>query len=338
MVRWRGRRQSDNVEDRRSESGRRGLPFPFPRGGEGGRGINFPLPGGRAGRGAGIGITGFLIILALMLLFGVDPRVLTEDGAPGTQTGRETINFPDLEIPGLPGGDATANPQAREVPKPAPGASEGEELARYVGVILADTEDVWNRIFQSFGQRYREPKLVLFSDFTRTRCGAGMAAMGPFYCPLDQTVYIDLGFYRQLRRQFGAPGDFAQAYVIAHEVGHHVQVLLGIADKVRQAQRGMGGRRSNALQVRMELQADCLAGVWANRIDREKGILEDGDIQEGLRAAAAIGDDTIQRRTQGRVVPDAFTHGTSEQRVRWFRRGLENGRLEACDTFRAARI
>lgn len=341
MVRWRGRRQSDNVEDRRGESGRRGVPFPFPRG-QGGRGINFPVPGGRAGRGAGIGITGFLIILGLMLLFGVDPRVLTEGGAPGqgpdTQTSRETVNFPDLDIPGLPGGNAPASPRAREVPKPGSGASEDDELARYVGVILADTEDVWKQVFQSFGQRYREPTLVLFSDFTRTRCGAGMAAMGPFYCPLDQTVYVDLGFYRELRRKFGAPGDFAQAYVIAHEVGHHVQTLLGIADKVRQAQGGMSSRRSNALQVRMELQADCLAGVWANRIDREKGILEDGDIEEGLRAAAAIGDDTIQRRTQGRVVPDAFTHGTSEQRVRWFRRGLENGRLEACDTFRAAQL
>jgi len=299
--------------------------------------MRIPMPRGRAGRGTGLGITGFLIILALMLLFGVDPRILLDGGGPAPQSNRE-ISFPDLNIPGLPGTDETERTSARKLPQPAPGRRSDDELAQYVSVILADTEDVWRQVFRSFGQQYREPKLVIFSNYTNTRCGGGLAAMGPFYCPLDQTVYIDLGFYRQLRTQFGAPGDFAQAYVIAHEVGHHVQTLLGIAGKVRTAQQSAGGRQSNALQVRMELQADCLAGFWANRIDREKGILEEGDIEEGLRAASAIGDDTIQRRTQGRVVPDAFTHGTSEQRVRWFRKGLESGQIEACDTFRAERL
>ncbi|RIA56004.1 KPN_02809 family neutral zinc metallopeptidase [Dichotomicrobium thermohalophilum] len=335
MVRWRGRRQSENIEDRRGQPGRRGFPFPFP-GSRRGRGMRIPLPRGRAGRSSGLGILGILVILGLLLLLGVDPRVILTGGAPGPQADREAT-FPDLNIPGLPDADETTRAQ-RQVPKPGTGSRSDDELARFVGVILADTEDVWRKAFQSFGRTYREPKLVLFSGYTRTRCGAGMAAMGPFYCPLDETVYIDLSFYRQLRQQFGAPGDFAQAYVIAHEVGHHVQTLLGIADTVRQAQQSVGGRQANALQVRMELQADCLAGVWANRIDREKGILEEGDIEEGLRAASAIGDDTIQRRTQGRVVPDAFTHGTSEQRVRWFRHGLESGQLQACDTFRAARL
>ncbi len=336
MVRWRGRRQSDNIEDRRGQS-RRGFPFPFPPG-QSGRGMRIPLPRGRAGRGSGIGIVGILVILGLMLLLGVDPRAILTGGGPEPQTNRDTVSFPDLDIPGLPGSDGTDALPRRQLPEPGRGARSDDDLARFVGVILADTEDVWRKAFQSFGQKYREPTLVLFSGYTRTRCGAGMAAMGPFYCPLDQTVYIDLSFYRQLREQFGAPGDFAQAYVIAHEVGHHVQTLLGIAEKVQRAQQGVGGRQANALQVRMELQADCLAGVWANRIDRDKSILEEGDIEEGLRAASAIGDDTIQRRTQGRVVPDAFTHGTSEQRMRWFRRGLESGQLQACDTFRAARL
>jgi predicted metalloprotease len=298
--------------------------------------MRIPLPRGRAGRGSGVGIIGILVILGLMLLLGIDPRAILTSGGPGPQSGRE-VAFPDLNIPGLPDANETADGQ-RQLPKPVTGARSDDQLAQFIGVILADTEDVWRKAFQSFGRDYRDPKLVLFSGYTSTRCGGGLAAMGPFYCPLDETVYIDLSFYRQLRQQFGAPGDFAQAYVIAHEVGHHVQTLLGIADKVRQAQQSVGGRQANALQVRMELQADCLAGVWANRIDREKGILEEGDIEEGLRAASAIGDDTIQRRTQGRVVPDAFTHGTSEQRVHWFRRGLQSGELRACDTFRAERL
>ncbi len=342
MVRWRGRRESENVEDRRGQSGRRGFPFPFPRG-RSGRGMRLPLPQGRAGRGTGLGITGILVLIGLMLLFGIDPRVLLDGGVSVPQTQRPSGDptrspFPDLDIPRLPGQGETTRPSTRTVDKPSGRTGSDDDLASYVKVILADTEDVWTKLFRSFGQSYRKPTLVLFSGYTQTRCGAGMAAMGPFYCPLDQNVYIDLSFYRKLRQQFGAPGDFAQAYVIAHEVGHHVQTLLGIAEKVQGAKQRMGQRQANALQVRMELQADCFAGVWANRIDREKGVLEKGDIEEGLRAASAIGDDTIQRRTQGRVVPDAFTHGTSEQRVRWFRRGLESGRVETCDTFRAERL
>jgi len=332
MVRWRGRRKSENVEDRRGQRSGRRFPFPFPRG-RSGRGMRFPIPRGGARRGSGIGIIGILVIIGVMLLFGIDPRMLLEGTGPGQQTGRDTASFPKLDIPGLPGSEETARTRNREMRRPTSGADD--DLATYVSVILADTEDVWTDVFRSFGQTYRKPTLVLFSGYTNTRCGAGMAAMGPFYCPLDQKVYIDLSFYKQLRDRFGAPGDFAQAYVIAHEVGHHVQTLLGITEKVQAAKTRVSTRQANAIQVRMELQADCFAGLWANRIDREKGILEEGDIEEGLRAASAIGDDTIQRRTQGRVVPDAFTHGSSEQRMRWFRRGLQSGQVQACDTFQA---
>ena len=194
-------------------------------------------------------------------------------------------------------------------------------------------EDFWKQEFQSFGKRYEEPRLVLFSRATPTACGTGQSAMGPFYCPLDRKVYIDLAFYEELKRRFHAPGDFAQAYVVAHEVGHHVQNLLGIADKVQQLKTQSDERRSNALQVRMELQADCLAGVWAKRIDASKNRLQPGDIEEGLNAASQIGDDMIQKQTMGRVVPDAFTHGSSAQRVRWFKRGFESGQMQQCDTF-----
>lgn len=202
-------------------------------------------------------------------------------------------------------------------------------------VVLADNEDVWTRLFQASGRRYEEPTLVMFEGMTQTSCGPGLAAMGPFYCPLDRKVYIDLNFYEQMRTQFGAGGDFAQAYVIAHEVGHHVQNLLGTAERVQNYKQQVSEREANAVQVRMELQADCYAGVWANLADRAKGILEQGDIEEGLQAASAIGDDNIQKQTQGRVVPDAFTHGSSEQRVRWFKRGFESGDPAGCDTFNA---
>jgi predicted metalloprotease len=216
-------------------------------------------------------------------------------------------------------------------------AAQNDEMARFVRRVLADTEDVWERVFQAAGRRYEKPKLVLFSGATETECGIGQSAMGPFYCPLDRNVYIDLDFYRVLKERFRAPGDFAQAYVIAHEIGHHVQTLLGVADKVQAAkqralQRG-DEATANAYQVRMELQADCLAGVWASLNDQVKGRLQPGDIEAGLNAAAQIGDDTMQRRSQGRVVPESFTHGSSEQRVRWFRKGLESGRMQACDTF-----
>lgn len=211
-------------------------------------------------------------------------------------------------------------------------------MGTFIKRVLADTEDVWNRVFQSFGKDYKEPRLVLFSGATPTACGTGMSAMGPFYCPLDQKIYVDLSFYEQLKRRFQAPGDFAQAYVIAHEVGHHVQMLLGIAEKVQSLKSRMSERDSNALQVRMELQADCLAGVWANLNHQLNKRLEQGDIEEGLNAASAIGDDMIQRKTQGHVVPDAFTHGSSAQRVRWFRKGFEGGQMQVCDTFSASSL
>jgi predicted metalloprotease len=229
------------------------------------------------------------------------------------------------DLPGLPG-------------KPGVGQSS-DAMGKFVRQVLADNEDVWSRVFQSAGKQYQKPTLVLFSGATPTACGPGQSAMGPFYCPLDQKIYVDLSFYDVMKRRFGASGDFAQAYVISHEIGHHVQNLLGIADAVQQAKMQAGSQaESNALQVRMELQADCLAGVWASLNEQVKSRLEPGDIEEGLNAAAAIGDDMIQRRTQGYVVPDAFTHGSSAQRVRWFRRGLESGQVRACDTFSSPKV
>ena len=334
MVRWRGNRERDNVEDRRGERGPGGFPFPMGRGG----GFRIPLPGGGGGRkGGGIGIMGILIIVGLMFLFGIDPRVILQ-GGPQPSTGGSGAQFPDIQLPGsksqptrIPG--SNTGPQAQ-----APKSQDRDDLARYVSVILGYTEDVWHQIFRQLGHTYREPKLVLFSGGVRSGCGVGMAQMGPFYCPLDQKLYIDLSFYQEMKQRFGASGDFAQAYVIAHEVGHHVQTLFGISEKVQRAKSRMSQRQGNELQVRMELQADCFAGVWANHADRARQILEQGDIEEGLNAASAIGDDNIQKRTQGHVVPDAFTHGSSKQRVRWFRRGLESGDIHQCDTFNAASL
>ena len=311
-------RESRNVEDRRGEGG--GGMF-------GGGGI--PIPTG--GRG-GFSITTLLIIGALMLLFGVNPLEMLggggvdmsrvpqmprmDQGQPQRVPGREG------NIPGLPGGP----PQGNTVPGQ-------DELGRFTRRVLADTEDVWGKVFAAAGQRYEEPKLVMFTRSTRTACGRGLAEMGPFYCPLDRKIYVDLSFYEELRRKFQAPGDFAQAYVIAHEVGHHVQTILGVADKVQQMKEAYP-REANQIQVRMELQADCLAGVWANLNHQLHNRLQPGDIEEGLNAAARIGDDMIQRQTQGYVVPESFTHGTSAQRVRWFKVGYESGNMQSCDTFR----
>jgi predicted metalloprotease len=305
-MRWRGREGSENVEDRRGQPGRRRIPFPFPRGGFPGRGRPIPIPRGRAG---GIGLVGLLVILGLMFFLGVDPRVVLENG----------------------GGPISVGEGPRQPSRPA--SPEEQELKQFVSVVLKTTEDVWSQRFQASGRRYTKPTLVLFRGATGSRCGTGVTQMGPFYCPIDQKVYIDLSFYDDLKNRFRAPGDFAQAYVIAHEIGHHVQTLLGITEQVTRARARSSERESNALQVRMELQADCLAGLWAHHAQRELQIVEPGDIDEALNAAAAIGDDRIQKRTQGYVVPDAFTHGTSEQRVRWFRRGFESGRFEACDAF-----
>jgi predicted metalloprotease len=306
-------RESEHVEDRRGQGGGR-----FPRGG------GIPIPIGRGG----MSIATLLIIGAVCLLLGINPLPLLfgTDGIPDmpnlprTQTGQRS----PIDIPGLPG-QTPVKPQA-------------DEMSRFVRRVLADTEDVWERLFQAAGRQYQKPTLVLFTGATRSACGAGVADMGPFYCPLDRKIYVDLDFYRVLKDRFGAPGDFAQAYVIAHEVGHHVQTLLGISEKVQGLKQRGDERQANALQVRMELQADCLAGVWASINDQLRSRLQPGDIEEGLRAAAAIGDDTLQRRTQGYVVRESFTHGSSEQRVRWFKRGLETGQTKACDTFNNAQL
>ncbi|WP_028310047.1 KPN_02809 family neutral zinc metallopeptidase [Derxia gummosa] len=213
-----------------------------------------------------------------------------------------------------------------------------DQLARFVAVVLADTEDVWHAQFRALGRDYREPKLRLFTGREPTACGTGQAAMGPFYCPADEKVYIDLGFYDTMRRQLGAPGDFAQAYVIAHEVGHHVQHLLGISDKVQSMRARASETQANALSVRLELQADCLAGLWAHHAERTKHLLEPGDIDEALNAATQIGDDTLQHHARGTVVPESFTHGSGKQRLTWFRKGFETGRLGDCDTFRKGAV
>ncbi len=310
-MRWRGREGSENVEDRRDESdGGGGFNFPFPRGGGGfpggGPGIRLPT-----GRGGGIGIIGFLIIIGLMFFFGIDPRVIFDEGGNG-------------------GGISTGQ-GPREASRPA--SARDDELKQFVSVVLKTTEDVWSREFQAMGRTYTDPKLVLYRGGIRSGCGTGISQMGPFYCPLDHKVYIDLSFYDDLKNRFGASGDFAQAYVIAHEVGHHVQTLLGLSDKVMAARARASERAGNAIQVRMELQADCYAGIWAHDAQNQLKIVEPGDIEEALNAAAAIGDDRIQRETQGYVVPDAFTHGSSKQRVSWFHKGFDSGRMDACDTF-----
>ena len=235
----------------------------------------------------------------------------------------------------LGGGGMPALEQSAPVAHKAPA---DDQMARFVSKVLASTEDTWTEVFRANGRQYEKPKLVLFSGATPTACGTGQTAMGPFYCPGDHKVYIDLVFYRELKDRFKAPGEFAQAYVIAHEVGHHVQNLLGIADKVHGAQQRAGKAEANALSVRMELQADCLAGVWGKRTDTMKGVLEPGDLEAALTAASAIGDDRLQQQSQGRIVPESFTHGSSAQRVRWFKMGFESGDMNQCNTFKAAQL
>jgi predicted metalloprotease len=258
---------------------------------------------------AGGGLGTILLVVAAMFL-GVDPSVILDTGGPDT-----------------------APPAQRA---PATTSPEEERLVEFVKVVLADTEDTWHAVFRQQGGSYREPRLVLFSGAVDSACGTAQSAMGPFYCPADQKVYLDLGFFRDLKERLGAPGDFAQAYVIAHEVGHHVQDLLGVSAQVQARRRRVGRSEGNRLSVRLELQADCYAGIWGYHADRTRRILEQGDIEEGLNAAAAIGDDRLQRRAQGHVVPDSFTHGSSAQRVEWFRRGLESGDPNQCNTFAAA--
>jgi hypothetical protein len=258
---------------------------------------------------AGGGI-GTLAIVLIALFFGVDPSVLLQ---------------------GTTSVDTTPPPESRQ-------ADTNDEMRDFVSRVLGSTERTWGDIFRRSGRDYQAPKLVLFSGAVDSACGFARAASGPFYCPRDAKVYIDLSFYRELRERFKAPGDFAQAYVIAHEVGHHVQNQLGIMQQMMERQSQSNQREANALSVRLELQADCLAGIWANTANRERRILEEGDIEEGLNAAAQIGDDRMQKRAQGYVVPDGFTHGSAEQRVRWFRRGLEGGELSQCNTFTAGQV
>jgi len=260
--------------------------------------------------GVGISLGGVLFLVVLSLL-GINP------------------------LPFL--GVATKQPevQMQQTAEPYQESAQEAKLREMTAVVLADTEETWHAILPQYNVQYVEPTLVLFTGAVQSGCGTAESAMGPFYCPLDQKVYIDMSFYDELSQRFGAPGDFAQAYVIAHEVGHHVQNLVGTAKQVHEAQQSVGKVQANELSVRMELQADCFAGVWANHAAQSRQLLEAGDVEEGLNAASAIGDDRLQRETQGRVVPDAFTHGSSEQRVRWFRKGLEAGTPDACDTFAA---
>jgi uncharacterized protein len=261
--------------------------------------------GTRLGRAGGIGL-GTVVLALIAAYFGVDPGVVLQNAQQSAPVQQEEVPYQE----------SATEAQAREL----------------VTVVLADTEDAWGRIFAASGLAYEQPKLVLFSEAVKTGCGIGQAASGPFYCPADRNVYIDLTFYQELQQRFGAPGDFAQAYVIAHEIGHHVQTLMGISEKTQAARSRMSDAESNALSVRQELQADCFAGLWAHNAEASRPFLESGDIEEGLNAASAIGDD---RLTKGRAPPESFTHGTSEQRVRWFKRGLESGSVNECDTFGA---
>ncbi len=282
-MRWEGRRQSSNVEDRR---------------------------GSRIGKGVGIGGIGTVLVILFALYTGQDPTALL-NGVEQMSGGGQTEQGPYQES-----------------------ASEAQ-LREFTGFVLADTEETWNAIFTASGRQYVEPKLVLFSGVVESACGTAQSAVGPFYCPGDQKVYIDLSFYEDLQQKLGAGGDFAQAYVVAHEVGHHVQTLLGISERNQAARQRASEVEANALSVKQELQADCFAGIWANSADRSRQLLEAGDVEEGLNAASAIGDDRLQKQSQGYVSPDSFTHGSSEQRVRWFRRGFESGNVNQCDTFAA---
>ena len=265
-----------------------------------------------SGRGLAGGGIGAIVLALVAMYFGVDPSVV--------------LNQAGNLAP------------AQEEQQQATFSPEEEKLKEFMSVVLADTEDVWGTLFQGSGQQYRQPKLVLFSGSVQSACGFAEAAMGPFYCPGDNKLYLDMSFFNDLARRHDAPGDFAQAYVVAHEVGHHVQTLLGISEQVHTARSRAGEAGGNAMQVKMELQADCFSGVWAHHAHKQRQILEPGDTEEALAAAAGVGDDRLQKQTRGYVVPDSFTHGSSEQRMRWFSRGLQSGDPGQCDTFKAARL
>lgn len=283
-MRWRGREQSSNVEDRRGMS---------------------------AGRVGGIGGVGAIIVTLIALYLGKDPTALLQ------------------ELEQVAPGDSQQSGQASNYQESAQEAEARQVLA----VVLRDTEKTWGEIFANGGQRYQEPKLVMFTGAVQSACGTAQSAVGPFYCSGDNQVYIDLSFYDDLKSRFGAPGDFAQAYVIAHEVGHHVQNLLGTSGKVHAARQNSSEAQANAMSVRLELQADCYAGIWAHHADASRQLLESGDVEEGLAAATAIGDDRLQMQSRGYVAPESFTHGSSAQRVSWFKRGLQSGQVASCDTF-----
>jgi predicted metalloprotease len=313
-MRWRGRRTSSNIEDRRDSS-------PGDFAGFGGLG----RAGGRRG--------GLLRLVPILFRFlGVKGTIVV---VLGFMAYSYYIGGGLVELPGVPGGNTKQiGSSTHSNTGVTVSAAEGE-LSQFVSVVLADTEEAWHGLFEEQGQRYREPKLVLFRSAVNSACGRGQAAMGPFYCPTDQKIYLDLGFFSELRERHDAPGDFAQAYVIAHEVGHHVQTLMGISTKVQEKKHALNKVQANQLTVKQELQADCFAGIWAHNADRSRQLLEAGDIEEGLNAASAIGDDRLQKQSLGYVRPETFTHGSSEQRVHWFKTGLEKGSLEACNTFAA---
>ena len=303
-MKWRGRQQSSNIEDRRGQrtggfGGLGGSPF--------GRGGGFRIPTGRGSRGGMGSLLGIVVVLGIIWF----------------ATGTNPIDI-------LTGGSSTGSSASSSGQLPTSG--EQAELREFVGVVVKETEDLWTEVFQASGEDYPEPNVVLFTDAVNTACGAADSSTGPFYCPGDQKVYIDLSFYDQLREQFGAPGDFAQAYVLAHEVGHHIQNITGVLPEFNQRRASMSQEEANAYSVRVELQADCFAGVWASYAGQED-LLENGDIEEALNAANQIGDDTLQERMQGFAVPKTFNHGTSEQRKTWFERGYRSGNPGECDTF-----
>ena len=299
---WRGKRKSNNVDDRR---GQKLSSF--------------------GGSGGGSGMLRFIPVVYRLLGFKGTAILVACAGAYGLFSGN---------LSGMLGGSGMQASQSANLPnQPVQQTAAEKEQVDFVSVVLADTEQTWTEIFKQQGQVYKEPRLVLFRNSVKSACGMGQAAMGPFYCPGDQQVYIDLSFFDQLKNQFKAPGDFAQAYVIAHEVGHHIQTLTGTSRKVHTAKGKLSEVDANKLSVKQELQADCYAGVWAYHANTQRNMLESGDVEEGLRAATAIGDDTLQKQSQGQVSPDSFTHGSSAQRVKWFKIGIENGDVSRCDTF-----
>ena len=304
-MRWKGNRRSHNVEDRRSQR----------------------VSGMGGGRGGG-----------LLRLLPMVYRLLGFKGTAIAVVGVVAYGLFSGNLGQILGGGSFQENPSQVSNQPVKQSAQEKEMVDFIAVILADTEDTWKAIFKQQGKNYQEPRLVLYRNRVKSACGFGTAQMGPFYCPADKKVYLDLSFYDELKNRYKAPGDFAQAYVVAHEIGHHVQNLLGTSTKVHQAKQKLSKVKANQLSVKLELQADCYAGIWANHADRSRQILETGDLEEGLKAASAIGDDQLQKQAQGYVNPDSFTHGSSRQRVRWFKTGLQKGTLAACNTFNARQL